>query len=134
MSSAHFRQFINYCAVGVLNTGTSYAIYALLTGAHVMPHIALAVSYVCGMALSFLLNARLTFSRSRFHLADAIRFFLVNGLLLALSEGSLTLFLHLVQNADIAQAMNILPITVIGYLLNRFVVFHSPGEKRVKVG
>lgn len=58
-----------------------------------------------------------------------LRFLVVNLLVLAISEGSLTVMLHVVSASPyVAQAVNLIPTVIIGFLLNQWIVFRDHKE------
>jgi putative flippase GtrA len=69
------RRFLIFCAVGGVNSAASYAVYWMLL--HVAAYLyAYTIAYVFGLALSYVLNARLVFGR-RLESKTAITFPLV---------------------------------------------------------
>lgn len=116
-------RFIKYCAVGVLNTGVSYVVFALLHYLGCNPEVSLAISYVAGMGTSYALNARWTFQRSTWSAREAVVFLLTNGVILLLSEGSLEILRRHIGNVYAAQAVNLIPITLLGFIANQLIVF-----------
>lgn len=69
-------QVFSYGLVGVLTNGVLYACYLGLTALDVAPSLAMTICYVGGVALSYLLNGRLTFRHGAGFDATLLRFIL----------------------------------------------------------
>ncbi|MCL6443267.1 MAG: GtrA family protein [Alicyclobacillus sp.] len=130
--SEHSRQwhkvirFMKYCTTGLLNTAISYVVYAGLTMIHVPHASALAMGYIAGMITSYLINARWTFQRSARSTAQLCKFIAMNLIVLGLSELSLRWILaHVTTSAYVGQVMNLVPMTILGFLANQWIVFRS---------
>ncbi|QSO47168.1 GtrA family protein [Alicyclobacillus mengziensis] len=120
-------RFLKYCMTGVLNTGLSYVVYAVLVALHVSSSLALAIGYACGMLTSYLVNGKWTFERSSWSGRTLWRFIVVNIGVLIVSEVTLSLIRHfMIPNAYISQALNLVPITIIGFFANQRLVFTDP--------
>jgi len=118
-------QLLRYIVTGGINTLLSYVTFAGLIVLHLNPYAAQGIGYTAGMITSFLLNAKWTFSRSHVQVAMAVKFLVVNLLLLMLSELLLHLILvYVTHSALLAQLFTLLPITAIGFILNRTIVFN----------
>ncbi|PWI58408.1 GtrA family protein [Sulfoacidibacillus thermotolerans] len=120
---AEIWTFIKYALTGVFNTLITYIVFSGLVYIHVLPSYALAIGYLLGMISSYVVNSRWTFQPSIRHISYFKRFLVINLLVLVLSEITLHLILHRLHIAYIAQLINIIPMTVIGYLSNRYLVF-----------
>jgi putative flippase GtrA len=70
------RQLLSYGLIGVLSNGLLYACYLGLTALGVSPSLAMTVCYVGGIALSYVLNGRLTFRHGARFDASLLRFIL----------------------------------------------------------
>jgi len=117
------QMFMKYCLVGMINTGISYAVYAFFVAVHVPISISLAFGYVSGLISSYSINARWTFAATTpIQWKHRWRFIIANILLLLLSEQSLQWIVkHAVASPYIAQVLNLIPITILGFLVNRWV-------------
>jgi len=123
-------QFFRYGLTGALNTVLSYASFAGLISMHLDPYLSQAIGYVVGMMTSFSLNAKWTFSRERLQVAMFVRFLTFNFLLLGLSEALFHLILNTLTTSPlIAQAVTLVPITGLGFVLNRWLVFTDSTAK-----
>lgn len=125
MSSAlpvGWRQFVRFVAVGVLNTGFSYGVYALAlwTGLHYAA--ANFVAMICGTIFSFVTQGRLVFDSrdprrfGRFLIA----WLFIWGLNVALIDGLVRLGQ---QDAYIAGALAMMPVVVLSFLVHKLFVF-----------
>lgn len=82
------RRFVRFLAVGVLNTGVGYGLYALLHLAGLPPQGALALAFAAGVAWNYLAHARLVFGTRGFRRLPAyvlayLAIYLGNALALA---------------------------------------------------
>lgn len=82
------RRFARFLAVGVLNTGVGYGLYALLHLAGLPPQGALALAFAAGVAWNYLTHARLVFGTRGFRRLPAyvlayLAIYLGNALALA---------------------------------------------------
>ena len=116
-------RFIRFAAVGVVNTGFSYVIFATLVFLDVNYLAAATVSYISGTILSYFLNARHTF-KTQVQLNDYIKFFIINIFSYSLGIAMLyTLKEHYDANVYLAQLAVVffrLPFT---FLLSKAFVF-----------
>lgn len=94
VEGADLKEFIRFCAVGILNTAVDFAVFSLLTLWNVPLLAAHCVSYSCGILNSFFLNRSWTFRRlgniggqlSRFVVLNLITLTVTSGLLLYMRE------------------------------------------------
>ena len=117
-------RFGRYLVVGVLNTAFAYGVYvmALLAGTNVM--LANLVSFVAGLLLGFKSQGHIVFRNTKNSLF--LRYVLVWLLIYACNVGMLTLFMAMGQNAFVAGALALPFTAVLGYLLQRYLVFAAP--------
>ena len=126
------RRLLRYVTVGALNTIVSYVVYALFLRLH-STVLALALGYLAGMAVSYTLNYNWTFASIGSHGRSVmLRFALVNIGMLTLSEFTLAFFLRLIQSPYFAQLVNTVPSVLLGFVLNRWLVFgQSPTLRKM---
>lgn len=120
------KKFLKYCTTGLVNSTATYISYALLIVVGSPIVIALGVGYLTGMVFSYMLNTRWTFEKTDFTTEYLIKFIAYNLLLLVVSE----LTLHFISeyftaSRYLAQGINMIPITVLGFIVNRMLVFKS---------
>lgn len=124
LANAWRWRFGRYLVVGVLNTAFAYAIYVALLLAGASVPVANLVSFLAGLGVGFKSQGVIVFRNGKNSLF--IRYVLVWLLIYAGNIGSIVLFMHLGQNAFVAGALA-LPITaVLGYFLQRTLVFSKP--------
>jgi putative flippase GtrA len=118
---------VKFALVGVANTLLGLlVIYAGKWGLGLADLPANALGYLTGLALSYTLNARWTFSFRGRHAVALPRYVLV--VLAAYLANIATVYaaLGLAINSYIAQAAGIIPYTVVGYLGTAFFAFRNP--------
>ena len=130
------RQFITYCLVGVANTVAGLAvIFALSVGLGWHYIAANAGGYICGVALSFILNRRITFRDTALQgraTRQAGPFFVVLAVAYGVQLAALYAMVEWWRVPELpAQAAAILIYTAVGFLGSRFLVFpgHPPVPK-----
>ncbi|MEB3103137.1 GtrA family protein [Ferviditalea candida] len=115
-------RFVKFNAVGLINTGVDFAVFALLNAAGLNVYFAQAVSYSAGIANSFLLNRVWTFQyREKPGWGEALRFLSVNLTSFAVSTAALYA-LHALLGVH-ALAAKLVTLTV-SVLLNYFGYKH----------
>ena len=117
-------QLLRFLAVGGLNTLVGYSLFALLTYAGLAYPVAIGLATVGGVLFNFQIVGRLVFDgapRSRFW-----RFVGVYCVIYLLNLGGVRLLLGLDANIYIANALTLLPLSVIAFILNRRFVFNLP--------
>ncbi len=117
---------------GFINTGISYLVYMMMILLHFTASEALAISYGVGMVSSYLLNAAWTFQKESWSPRQVGKFVLVNMVILFFSELMLRFILtHFTKSAYLGQAINLVPITLFGFLANLFFVFRDADSTMV---
>lgn len=120
-------QLSSFALIGLLTNGALYGLYLWLTWVWLSPIMAMSIAYVTGVALSFVLNGRITFAgRStaplalvRFIAAYAVGYvFNAAGLLLAVVGMSIPHYW--------AQLFMIGATAVLLFVLQRWWVFRAP--------
>lgn len=116
------RQLTRFIAVGVLNTGFSYGVYAMALWAGLHYVAANFVAMLCGTVFSFVTQGRLVFGSrdlrrfGRFLIA----WLLIWGLNTALIDG----LVRLGQlDAYVAGALAMVPVVVLSFLVHKLFVF-----------
>lgn len=113
------RKFILYGMNGAINSVLSYGLFLYLIG--IMDYrVAIFISYPTGMLISYVLNGAIVFG-SRGHLP----LFIAVNLLLLLANVGVTWFLveAFRQPKAVAQILAIGVVFVMGFLMNKHVVF-----------
>lgn len=119
-----FIQLLRFLVVGGLNTLFGYSLFALLTYVGLKYPIAIGLATVGGVLFNFQSVGRLVFDgapRSRFW-----RFVGVYCVIYLLNLGGVRLLLGFNSNVYIANALTLIPLSVIAFILNRRFVFNLP--------
>lgn len=114
------EKFFKFLFVGALNTVVSYLIYAFFVFIGLIPNIALFCQYIFGVIWNFNTTGKIVFNNNdkrlfiKFVFSYIITFFL-NSILLKLLINFL--------NDYLAQAILVLPVAIVSFLLFKFWVF-----------
>ena len=117
-------QLIRFFVVGGLNTLFGYSLFAILTYVGVAYPLAIALATVGGVLFNFQSVGRLVFDgapRSRFW-----RFVGVYCVVYGVNVGGVHLLLKLVHNVYFANAIMLVPLSLLAFILNRRFVFNLP--------
>ncbi|QHT63074.1 GtrA family protein [Paenibacillus lycopersici] len=121
-------RLLKFGAVGLLNTGADFLVFAMLTAAGSPVLTAQAIAYACGMLNSYLLNRSWTFRSSASRTREMPRFIVLNLVVLA----CVTLVLEQLRTgAGLPLLLSKLLATGAGMIINyagsRFWVFGARG-------
>lgn len=125
--SANARQPLRFLRVGVVNTLIGLSIiYAGMALLGLSNEMANAIGYSCALIVSFILNKKWTFEHYGHLLASGLRF----GVVIAVAYcANLVTLTGLIEgpgfNAYLAQAVSIIPYTLISYLGCKYFAFRS---------
>ncbi len=114
-------QVVRFIAVGVLNTGFSYGIYSLGLACGLPYALANLIALVAGILFSFRTQGALVFHNRETRLLG--RFALFWLIMFGLNTGLIALFMQAGFNAYAAGALALLPMTVLSYFVQKFMVF-----------
>lgn len=117
-------QLVRFLLVGVLNTSIGYALFAIFTFLGLTYPVAIGLATIGGVLFNFQSIGRLVFDgahRSRFW-----RFVGVYCVIYAINLGGVRLLLQLGANVYIANAIVLIPLSLLAFFLNRRFVFNSP--------
>jgi putative flippase GtrA len=133
--AALLLQFVKFGVVGVSNTLLTFLVYTLLLKVFGVWYLAAnAIGFAAGAVNGFLLNRRWTF---RGHVGDArtpLRWMVVQGCGLGLSEALLFFWVDTVGvDQLLAQVFAIAVVTVLTFLANRAWTFRGHPEQEVRV-
>jgi putative flippase GtrA len=119
--------FLRYLAVGTLNTCVGLGtIYIALYWLNLSDPLANLTGYSVGILLSFALNKFWTFSATGAAGTQFIKFFLVNGAAYMINLATVMSCIKILgANHYVAQAVGVVPYTIIGYLGSRYFAFRS---------
>jgi len=120
-------QFVRFLLVGGLNTSFSYAVYAVLLFLGLNYVIANFGSLLLGILFSFRTQGRLVFGNSDGRLF--FRFAAIWVLIFGVNILLISSLIHTGLNAYWAGALALVPITVISYVVQKFLVFGATYPK-----
>lgn len=118
--SADSARFIRFLGVGVLNTAVGYALYALLVWIGLPPQPALALSFGLGVLWNYLTHARLVFGQAGYR--RIVPYVGAYGLIYGVNAGALQLALGVGLDPLAAQALLVLPMAGLAFLLISIVL------------
>lgn len=124
------RQFVRFLLVGGLNTAFSYAVYAGLLYMGLPYAAANFGALVLGVIFSFRTQGWLVFGNRDGRLI--FRFAACWGVIFLVGIALIGLLIRLGLNAYWAGALALAPVTVLSYLLQRFLVFRAPQPSGVQ--
>lgn len=123
------EQFVSFLIMGGVNTVFYYALYSLLIYAGLHYAAAVAIATVCGVLFNFQTFGRVVFKNfqtrllGRFAAVYAVVYLANVAGLAALERGGLA-------DKYLAGAVLVLPVAMLGYVLNRTFVFNRPAASR----
>ena len=123
------EQFVSFLIMGGVNTVFYYALYSLLIYAGLHYAAAVAIATVCGVLFNFQTFGRVVFKNFQTRLLG--RFAAVYAVVYLANVAGLKA-LERVGLADkyLAGAVLVLPVAMLGYVLNRTFVFNRPAASR----
>ncbi len=121
-------QFIRFGLIGVVNTSISYGIYALLLYIGLNYALANFGSLVLGIGVSFFSQGRFVFGNAS--LDRLPRFILLWGCLYLINIGLISLLLRFGINAYLGGALALVPITLLSFVCQRYLVFRPAGARQ----
>jgi putative flippase GtrA len=121
-------QLARYLSVGVANMAVGLStIYLCMYALHMDDVSANVAGYCAGVACSFALNRRWTFSSRGAWFPELLRFLLVVSIAYAANLATVLVATKLLGlNRYLAQALGIFPYTAIGYIGSRAFAFRRP--------
>lgn len=123
-------QFLRFLVVGGINTVFGYAVFAVLILLQLHYVIAALLATICGILFNFKTTGTIVFTNKDNRLL--FRFFGVYLITYLLNIGLLKVFdLYGVSNL-IAGAIIVLPVSLLGFLLQKKYVFKSLSDKQGK--
>lgn len=118
------EQFWRFLLVGAINTAFGYSVFALLYWLGLPYPVAIGLATVVGIAFNFQSSGRLVFGHAP--LSRLPRFVVVYSIVYLLNLAMVAAMLRLGLNVYAANAIAILPLAVIAYMLQRIFVFNAP--------
>lgn len=125
--SAEVTRLARFCAVGVLNTLLTLAVFAGLTRLGSTAPAASAVAFAAGAFNGYVLNGRWTFGGAAGGPSTLMRYVVVQAFGAALSAAGVVLISSDLEVRHLAAEVIVIPfVTVTTYSLSRFLVFGTP--------
>jgi len=122
-----FRQFRRFAAVGLVSNLCLYGAYLFLTDLGVAPKIAMSALYAVGMTGTYVLNGLWSFGRARLSSQTFTKYLLAHGTGFTFNLGLLWFLVDLMQwQHQLVQALAIVLVAILLFILNRFWVFVPP--------
>ena len=117
-------RFLRFLLVGLLNTAVGYGLFAFFTWLGLLYPLAIGLATLGGVVFNFQSIGRLVFSG--LHWSRLGRFVAVYSLLYGLNVAGVALLLNAGINVYVANALLIIPLALIAYLLQQKFVFTAP--------
>lgn len=116
-------QLVRFLLVGGLNTLVGYALFAAFVWAGLPFPLAIGVATILGIAFNFQSTGRLVFGGAP--LSQLGRFVAAYALVYLVNVGSVALLMRTGLNVYLANAVVILPLALISFVLQRRFVFET---------
>lgn len=127
-STGFSEQFVLFLVMGGINTLFYYGLYSLLIYAGLFYAAAVVIATVCGVLFNFQTFGRVVFKNFQRRLLG--RFIGVYVVVCGANIAGLKLLETAgLVNKYIAGAVLVLPVSLLGYVLNKTFVFNRKGEK-----
>lgn len=114
-------QLLRFLFVGALNTAVGYALFALFVWLGLTYPVAIALATVLGVAFNFQSTGRLVFGHAPF--SRLLRFVGVYVIVYAINVGAVALLIRWGATPYGANALVVLPLALIAFILQRRLVF-----------
>ena len=124
VSNKVMTQFIKFCVVGVSNTVVHLSIYYLLLWVNVYYLLANIIAFAVSVWNSYFWNKKFTFAAGKTTFSTILRLYATYGSTTLLGTGLLFVLVDVIGlNEYISPIINIGIITVINFILNKYIVF-----------
>lgn len=123
------KRFLRFAAVGAVNTGISFALYAVLVWRDVHYMLSGTIAYIVGIAVSYLLSTKFVFQRKR--TADNLmKFVSVYLSALLINLGLLYLAVDIIGISKIVGQLAVTgTVLFYNYFLQKIWAFRKESEK-----
>lgn len=115
------KVLFRYIMVGIVNTTFGYGVFALLIFINLHYTVALFIATIIGVFFNFHTFGRLVFKQPSWHLIW--KFFVVYGFLYLVNICCIFILMTYTHNAYTANAITLIFIAGLGFLLNRNFVY-----------
>ncbi|MDD9266610.1 GtrA family protein [Paenibacillus sp. GCM10023248] len=128
---SRFAQELKFAIVGLINTGISFIIYAILAFYNVNYIIALIISYLVGIISSFMLNSKWTFKTSdKTQIKAILKFVMVYVLNLAINSLLLIILVdYFGGNKILSQLLALVLTTAFSFYGHKYWTFKGDYDK-----
>ncbi len=117
------RKFMKFLFVGALNTAFGYFVYALFVTLHASHNIALTIQYILGVFWNFKTTGTIVFKNHDNSLI--LRFFLSYVFTYSINLVCLNILVRLGIGKYLSQAIMVLPIAILSFLIFKTFVFKT---------
>lgn len=122
------RKFMKFLFVGALNTAFGYFIYALFVTIGSSHNIALTIQYILGVFWNFKTTGTIVF-KNRDN-TRIVRFFLSYVITYSINLACLNVLVRLGAGKYLSQAIMVLPMAVLSFLIFNAFVFKNKNQKK----
>ena len=116
------KRFSKYGLIGLVNNLVLYILFVLLVQVGVQPVLVSGICYILGVAFSYTLNRRWTFTSQSSHTHDLPRFLTAYAVGLVSTVVTMTVLLFWLP-PEIAQLLNIIITAIVIYTMLRLLNF-----------
>lgn len=117
-------QLLRFLAVGALNTAVGYGLFALFTWGGLPYPAAIGIATVLGLMFNFQSTGRIVFGQAP--LSRLWRFMAVYGAVYCANVAGVALLLHTGMGVYLANALLLVPMALLAFVLQRKFVFLTP--------
>lgn len=123
------KEFVRYALVGVARNGLGYLLYFLFTTLGVSPILYITISYPVHLGLGYYFNKKWSFNHTGRISTSAMRYLIAYIACYVLNVAALKFFNgYLGYSHLIVQAVAILTIAFLLFLVQKYWVFRVPGS------
>jgi putative flippase GtrA len=117
--------FFKYSCIGLLNTGLySVILWVLLQKEHINIEFATIIALFFSMVFQFTMNKKFTFNSNVFSKFEILKYICLVVINYMISIGCLKILINFYQlEIELALLMNIVILTITGYLMSNYWVF-----------
>ena len=120
------RKFMKFLFVGALNTAFGYSVYAFFVTLHASHNIALTIQYILGVLWNFKTTGVIVFKNH--DNSRIIRFFMSYVITYSINLVCLNFLVHFGLGKYISQAVMVLPMAVLSFLIFKTFVFKEKNK------
>ncbi|HIS74301.1 TPA: GtrA family protein [Candidatus Galligastranaerophilus intestinavium] len=117
---------MKFLFVGALNTAFGYSVYALFVTLHASHNIALTIQYILGVLWNFKTTGVIVFKNH--DNSRIIRFFMSYVITYSINLVCLNFLVHFGLGKYISQAVMVLPMAVLSFLIFKTFVFKEKNK------